>query len=191
LENESYGPPVIAAAFSGQTEVALLLFQQGADPSSASKWWQRRLNTKEEEDAVEIPMPKYLKLWEKASLGQDYRTINALADEISGATLEVSFDSLVWEWELPVIMEFNSLGEGNDCNSRWTSTENVIFVSSDGIASSYEPTKHIEATTCFEYLTRRWKYSWSDFIFGLISLVNVAELNATDSGAFLSLVVHL
>jgi hypothetical protein len=187
LENELYGPPVIAAAFSGRTEAALLLLQHGADSSSASKWWQHRLNTREGKDAVEIPIPKYLKWWEKASLGQDYRTINALMDEISSTTLDRSFDSLVWEWELPVIMESNNLGEDNDCKSRWTSAEHVIFVSSDGITSSYEPTKHIEATTCLEYLTRRWKYPWSDFMLELINLVNVAELNATDSGMFVGL----
>lgn len=190
LENELYGPPVIAAAFSGWTEVALLLLQHGADSSSASRWWQHRLFLRKDKDDVEIPMPKYLKLWEKASLGQDYRTVNTLVDEISSATLEVSFDSLVWEWELPIITESNNLGEDNDCKSRWTSAEHVIFVSSDGITSSYEPTKHIEATTCFEYLTRRWKHPWSDFMLELINLVNMAELNATDSGMFVGLAGH-
>jgi hypothetical protein len=190
LENESYGPPVIAAAFSGRTEAALLLLQHGADSSSASKWWQRLLNNKKKEDAVEIPMPKYLQLWERASLGQAYRTINTLVEEVSSATLEMSFDPFVWEWELPVITEFNDLGEDEDCKSRWTSAERVILVSSDGTTGSSKPTKHIEATTCFEYLTRRWQHPWSDFMLELIDLVNVAELNSTDSGTFIGLAVH-
>lgn len=190
LENESYGPPVIAAAFSRQTEAALLLLQHGADSSSASRWWQRVLNNRKKGGAVEIPMPKYLQLWEKASLGQTYRTINALVEEVSSATLEISFDPLVWEWELPVITEFDDLGAGKDCKSRWTSAEHVILVSSDGTTGSSKPTKHIEATTCFEYLTRRWPHPWSNFMLELIDLVSVAELNSTDSGTFIGLAVH-
>ena len=125
-----------------------------------------------------------LKLWENAASGFHYRTIDALMNEIFMADSHITFDSIVWEWELPAIVEFSNRTRGIDREAQWSDAkEHVVLMSNDSSTDYIEgPAKRIQAMTCAEYLTGRWKNEWSGFVLGLLGLLYVADLNPAHLG---------
>jgi len=177
LENETWGPPVVAAAFSGQREVVLLLLKRGADPSNASKWWQSL-----QDPGTLKEMPAYLKVWENAENGVNYATINALIEEMFTVDGHVTFNSIIWEWELPAVIE-SSKDMGGIEESQWQGAkDHVVLVSNySSTSSSKELVERIQATTFGEYIRERWN-EWLDFVLGLLDLVTIANLNSASFG---------
>jgi ankyrin repeat protein len=180
--------PFQAVAFSDWEDLVLKLLEHGADPPNIKRWWHSR-----QDSSTEKEVPGYLKLWENAANGFDYGTIGALVKDILMAEEHTTFGSIVWEWELPAVLDLSDPARVNGGEAQWLDpTQHVVLVKNESSTDYTEkPAKWVQATTCAEYLAQRWKTEWCGFVLGLLDLVKLAGLGSENSGTLFDFRVYL
>lgn len=150
---------VVTAFRSGKEEDAVLLLQLGVSPIDVGREWRSLHSTSSGDE-----LPLHLKIWEDASIGRDYKTVDALTNEIM-ATNYISFASITWAWDAPAVLNTDIEDE-------------VVLISSD-LIDELDELHHVQAMTYQEYLAQS---RWSDFVTNLLRFIKIADLNSTNNG---------
>ena len=180
LEHDVYGPPVVAASFFGHTEAALLLLKRGASPSIRSEWWENWTKLTKESKRV----PGYLEAWQKALTGRHFATLNELINGMSVNSIQLMFDSFIWEWELPAIMRLHhSIEQGHQKNPL-SDFQNHVTLVRDAVAVMDEDVGTVTALTCSDFLKRSWEDKWSFLILELVDVAASVNINPEDPGMY-------
>jgi hypothetical protein len=148
LEHPIHGPPVIAAAFVGHADLAIMLLSRGADISDAETWWNRCIAEKQSHGFAppSYSMPPFLKMWQDAAKSLEYDSISDLAETYGSDYL--LFDSVVWQWEVPAALEAKALS-GYLCSDN----EVVVVTKYSQSATSTNPWNYLLAMTTSEWLS--------------------------------------
>jgi hypothetical protein len=142
------------AAFYGYDDIVRLLLGYGADCTDIDERWRQLWLPIGQHRRYEPPLPPYLRLWEMATLGTTYDSLDALCRDTDVDVTELPLQLVTYDWELPAVLKSV---DGLAYEDYKTYLEKlVVLVAGKSTVGRERAWDTLKATTCIQYLENQW-----------------------------------